>query len=445
MKAGGPVVDDNGAEGLSVGTVNAPISIHRTKTPKLIDPMITSRWSRTFLLLVACLFSLSLSSEAFAQKKGVAGNIQNAAKVGATWAYDWGSGMPAMPAGVEYVPMSWGYYGDNKTNTVTWATSLKNRGAKFLLTFNEPNSPSQANLSVASALQGYGYLSAGPLPLISPACTDDNVVWMQQFMAGVAAQGLRCDAVAVHSYLRDPYAFLNYIDGIHNRYGKPLWITEFAPTDWASPTSVSVAEVINFIKIAIPGLESRPYVLRYSWYCGTLPGPNVLGTAALFNADGSLTAAGQAYKNPTGSTGGGSAPIANGIYRLQNRATGLMLDNLGATTDGANVGQWASSGSSNQKWNVILTGGYYKISCVTGGKRLDTLGHTTDGSTIGQWTDGASFNQQWTITPTDSGYFKIINRANGKCLDTGGQTTNGSIMQNWYSGGSLNQHWRFVP
>lgn len=384
---------------------------------------------------------LGISPQAHAQKKGVAGNIQNAAKVGASWAYDWGAGMPAMPAGVEYVPMSWGYFGDNKTNTVAWATSLKTKGAKFLLTFNEPNSSSQSNLTVASALQGYGFLSAAPLPLISPACTDDNVVWMQQFMAGVASQGLRCDAVAVHCYLRDPHAFLNYIDGIHNRYGKPLWITEFAPTDWASPTTVTVAEVINFIKIAIPGLESRSYVARYSWYCGTLPGPNVLGTAALFNSDGSLTAAGIAYKNPVASGG----TIANGTYRLQNRADGQMLDNLGAITDGANVGQWPSSGSNNQKWNVIFSGGYYKLSCVTGGKRLDTLGHTTDGSTIGQWTDGGSINQQWTITPTDSGYFKITNRGNGKCLDTGGQTANGAIMQNWYNGASLNQHWRFVP
>ena len=401
--------------------------------------MITPLRSKRSVWLFLCAALLGLALPTYAQKKGVAGNIQNAAKVGATWAYDWGSGMPTMPPGVEYVPMSWGYYGDNRTNTINWVTSLKNRGAKFLLAFNEPDSPSQSNLSVPFALQGYSYLSAGPLPLISPACTDANLPWMQQFMDGVAAQGLRCDAVAVHSYIRDPYAFLRYVDGIYNRYKKPLWITEFAPTDWASPTSVTVSEVVNFINIVIPALESRPHVQRYSWYCGTMPGPNVLGTAALFNSNGTLTAAGTAYKNAT------AAPIANGVYRVQNRANGKMLDNLGATTDGALVGQWSSGSSNNQKWNVFRVGTYYKLSCVTGGKRLDTLGHTADGSTIGQWTDGGSYNQQWTIVPTDSGYFKIINRANGKCLDTGGQSTNGAIMQNWYSGASWNQHWRFVP
>ena len=136
---------------------------------------------------------------------------------------------------------------------------------------------------------------------------------------------------------------------------------------------------------------------------------------------------------------------AAGWYRLQNRASGRMLDNLGATTDGASVAQWDGGGSYNQKWiNAYVGGGYFKLYCATGGKYLDTLGNTADGSSIGQWSGGGSNNQQWTITPTDSGYFKLINRANGKCLDTGGQTANGTIMQNWSSGSSYNQQWKFI-
>ena len=139
-----------------------------------------------------------------------------------------------------------------------------------------------------------------------------------------------------------------------------------------------------------------------------------------------------------------SIGVPLGTYKLQNRANGKMLDNLGASGDGASVGQWDSGGSNNQRWTVTRTGNYFKLVCVTGGKRLDTLGNTADGSVIGQWTDGGSYNQQWTFQATDSGYYKIINRANGKCLDTGGQTGNGAIMQNWYSGSSHNQHWKFV-
>ncbi len=148
--------------------------------------------------------------------------------------------------------------------------------------------------------------------------------------------------------------------------------------------------------------------------------------------------------NPGGGGGGGvGGPIANGTYRLQNRADGEMLDNLGATADGASVSQWAGGTSSNQKWTLTYSGGYYKITCGTGGKCLDTLGNTADGSTVGQYSSSGSYNQQWTITTTDSGYFKITNRATGKCLDTGGLTGNGTApIQQWGSSGSYNQQWR---
>jgi arabinan endo-1,5-alpha-L-arabinosidase len=137
-------------------------------------------------------------------------------------------------------------------------------------------------------------------------------------------------------------------------------------------------------------------------------------------------------------------PIANGTYSLRNRASGKMLDNLGATADGANVAQWADGTSNNQRWVVTYSGGYYKLSCVTGGKCLDSIGRTADDTPVGQWTSGASTNQQWTFVATDSGYYKLINRTNGKALDTGGGTADGAVMEFWPSGTSTNQQWQFV-
>ena len=261
----------------------------------------------SFFSLVVCIVLFSLPFHAQARnKKGCGGQTGNAYKVGAFWAYDWGNGTAVFPGNVEHVPMWWSYYGASQEADNTAAANLKAAGAKSLLTYNEPDHTDQANLTVEYALQGFKQAgiacAAAGLELISPACADDNSTWMQQFMASVASQGLKCDAVAVHSYLRNPNAFLNYIDGIHNRYGKNIWITEFAPTDWASPTTVTTTEVQNFINIVIPGLESRNYVIRYAWYCGTLPGPNVLGTAALFDANGNLTDVGNTYKNAGGSS-----------------------------------------------------------------------------------------------------------------------------------------------
>ncbi|WP_448700586.1 RICIN domain-containing protein [Mucilaginibacter sp. AW1-3] len=140
----------------------------------------------------------------------------------------------------------------------------------------------------------------------------------------------------------------------------------------------------------------------------------------------------------------GTQPIANGVYHIISRATGKYLDNLGSTSNGANVGQWASSGSNNQKWTLSYSGGYYKLTCSTGGKCLDSDNHTADGSTVDQWASGGDSNQLWTIVKIGS-YYKLVNRTNGKCLDTGGGTTDGSIMKFYGNNTSLNQQWTIAP
>jgi arabinan endo-1,5-alpha-L-arabinosidase len=133
---------------------------------------------------------------------------------------------------------------------------------------------------------------------------------------------------------------------------------------------------------------------------------------------------------------------ANGTYKLRNRASGKYLDNLGNTADGANVAQWASGSSPNQRWVLTTSGGFSKLRAVTGGKYLDSIGRTADGSIVGQWANGSSPNQQWTIVATGS-FHKLINRANGKAVDTGGQTADGAAMQMWFDNPSNNQQWTF--
>lgn len=137
-------------------------------------------------------------------------------------------------------------------------------------------------------------------------------------------------------------------------------------------------------------------------------------------------------------------PIADGRYKLQNRASGLMLDNLGSSTDGAAVSQWTSGSSANQQWNISYTAGYYTLSCATGKKNLDVSTNTADGSTVQQRTLSTANSQRWTLVSAGSGYYKIVNLTTGKCLDTGGQTTNGSSMQQWYSNTSYNQQWQLI-
>lgn len=258
-------------------------------------------WS-SLLPLTGCVALLSMSPQAQAASKGTAGQSANANKVNAVWTYNWGSGKPSnLPAGVEFYPMWWSYYGATQAQDTAALTALVQGGAPVLLTYNEPDHTDQANLTTAYALQGYTHASVAARSLgfgnlISPACADDNDTWMQQFMAAVKSQGLLCHAVAIHCYLSSASSFLSYVDGVHSRYGFNVYVTEFAPTDWATPTSITVADCESFMATAVPGLKSRGYVLDYSWYCGTLPGTGVLQTAALFDSSNNLTALGTQYK-----------------------------------------------------------------------------------------------------------------------------------------------------
>jgi hypothetical protein len=272
-----------------------------TNQQRKVSEMQTTNNSSLAVLLTLSVGLAGLSPEAHAALKGTAGQCANANKVNAKWTYNWGSSKPSnLPSGVEFYPMWWSYYGATQAQDTAALTALVNGGAPVLLMYNEPDNSSQANLTTAYALQGYTHASVAARSigfgnLISPACADDNDTWMQEFMAAVKSQGLLCHAVAIHCYLSSASSFLSYVDGIHNRYGYNVYVTEFAPTDWKSPTGITVANCESFMATAVPGLKSRGYVLDYSWYCGTTPGTGVLQTAALFNTDGSLTALGSQY------------------------------------------------------------------------------------------------------------------------------------------------------
>ena len=227
-------------------------------------------------------------------KKGLAGSLNEATATHASWGYDWGSN-GSLSNGGEYDPMTWGYYGNANNGFGNWMANIKNTGAKYVMGFNEPDSTSQANLSVAGALEGWGLMQQAGLPLISPAGVHADSQWMKDFMAGAASKGYRVDAVAIHWYGgNDPAGFINYVNYIHTLYNKPVWVTEFCPADWSGNGGVSIAAATSFMNTVIPQLNSLSFVQRYSWFSATT-GDAALGQGALYNGDGSLTALGTLY------------------------------------------------------------------------------------------------------------------------------------------------------
>lgn len=243
---------------------------------------------------------------ATSQRKGVsswsfAGEAQALAVSGASWYYNWGATPNGVTApGVSYVPMIWG------TANITSATlSQVSQEGHILLGFNEPDLPSQANMTVAQALDLWPKLMATGMTLGSPAVASGAATsggWLDQFMAGVKARGYRVDFITVHWYGGDFNTsqavpeLESYLQAIYARYHLPVWLTEFALTNFSGGTATfpTEAQQAAFLTAATQMLDGLPYVQRYAWF--SLPTSAGSGTTGLFNPGPSVTRVGQAFE-----------------------------------------------------------------------------------------------------------------------------------------------------
>ena len=216
----------------------------------------------------------------------------------ARWVYTWGSARPpTTPAGIEFVPMLWG---PRKSEAVQRELALaKQAGGREVLCFNEPDGKEQANLTVDEVLAAWPTLAESGLRLGSPACVHADGPWLVDFMKRADDLKYRVDFVCVHSYGGPNVAALvKRLTEAHERYGRPLWITEFAVGDWKAKTASEnhhrPETVLAFMKECLPALDELKFVERYAWFpAATTSGP--LGTSALFNPDRSLTPLGEFY------------------------------------------------------------------------------------------------------------------------------------------------------
>jgi hypothetical protein len=221
--------------------------------------------------------------------------------VNVSWHYSWGSVFASgEPASVEYVPMIWGqWFADS---TLTSLQSLAKQGEiKNLLGFNEPDNLQQANMTVQQAIALWPKLMSLNIPLGSPAAVNALGPWMQNFMHIADSLHYRIDFIPVHLYVgTSADNFMSTLKQIHDLYGRPIWITEFAVADWnaksLSQNQYSTSAVLQFMKTVLPRLDTVSYVQRYAWFSASTSDAH-LGTSGLFNNDGSLTTLGSYYAN----------------------------------------------------------------------------------------------------------------------------------------------------
>jgi len=222
-----------------------------------------------------------------------------------SWHYAWGPSLDEPePDGVEFVPMLWGANRDavKLQEKLDQISKLKSEGiAKYVLGFNEPDGSDQSNIEVERALENWPKLMEFNLPLGSPAPVNTENEWMTTFMTEAKTNNLRIDFVCMHWYGGiNVDSFFAKIEKTYELYGKPIWITEFAPADWnaTSPANSkhTKAEILTFMKEVLPRLDALSYVHRYAWFSAkTSSGP--LGNAALYDDAGNLTTLGKYYRD----------------------------------------------------------------------------------------------------------------------------------------------------
>lgn len=212
------------------------------------------------------------------------------------WHYNWQASYPLMPT--TYIPM----IRDTRKldrDFRDFTAQLPVTKAKNLLGFNEPDHTGQANMTVDQAIALWPRLEATGLRLGSPATISPNAEWMNSFMTKARQKGLRIDFVTMHCY-QWPKAssFFTKLDTLHDKWGLPIWVTEYAVADWNAtatrPSIYSRAETNEYMQETVEGMKKRPYVERFAWKTRDISDPK-MGKSALFHTNGSLTTTGQLY------------------------------------------------------------------------------------------------------------------------------------------------------
>lgn len=292
------------------------------------------------------------------------------------WYYNWGTA-PSNTAPVrelDYVPMIWGANTD-------WLHTAAAADYHTVLGFNEPDFAEQSNISVPRAIELWPafeeYRNTGGR-IGSPAVAWDYG-WLDQFMAGIDNQA---DFIAVHSYpgWTDAQGFIRLIQDLHDKYNKPIWVTEFAVASWPSQQSnhqswgYTEQMVYDYMQTVLTFLNNAEYVERYAWFSFGQPDGNPYGedagsySALVVRHTGELTELGRLYRdmgNPEKSEPGDNPEDVNlalgrDVYVSSEEHYGTLAANA---VDGNQNTRW-SSASTDDEWIYVDLGEIRTVSRV---------------------------------------------------------------------------------
>lgn len=203
---------------------------------------------------------------------------------GVGWWYNWYHENKDAVRGtsVKFIPMIWNEAPDRIAGATSYLRGDKD--APMLFAINEPNLTGQANLSPKDAVESWNKIAAlakaRGVPLIGPhmaigAPTNEIVKgydpiqkkernlsymndWLDAFFHYVDPATV--DGIGLHAY-GNIHELKWAVGEMHKKYGKPVWLTEFAWWD-----ARDVAAEAEYMIEALDFLERDPRVAGYAWF-----------------------------------------------------------------------------------------------------------------------------------------------------------------------------------
>ena len=379
-------------------------------------------------------------------KKGTAGYEGSWAEFETGWAYNYDDHTSSsLPPQVVCEPMVWGPYweplGDLQSRAPSWRSTPQ---PDYLMTYNEPDNSGQANMTTATAIANWPSLQNLNVPLVSPAMQNTFDSWAYDFFSQIASNNYRVDYTAVHLYINPSASgLIGDLQSVFNTWGRPVWLTEFSPVDWAGTATWSEDDDFNFLAEFMWQAEDQDWLKRYALFPfsgtpSTNPWDGNGHRGDTFLADGAtLTPYGELFATwDADRTVHGRIP-----YFIHNLATSFRLTETNA--GGGLASSSIRARDVHNQWALLpapTTNHWYIIS-LADGRRLVDNGALLSLAAFGTKTA----NAEWTFTgPDSSGYYFIGNPNASRNLNASGNPPAISFSTATSATQNNNTRWRVI-